>query len=175
MQRAVDESTAKQREQEVAAEQERRAKVEAEIVERAQRERIERREREAREREEEVQAIQAAGKMLREELPGRGMVELGAVGESVGRDVEWVEELVRREGMLGVVVVDGKKVLTMMTGRGWLVKIDEDTMEDFYSRVASTAYKASDDGSRSSIGWEELGGILQKLLRSRNPSIMVDR
>jgi hypothetical protein len=172
MQRAVEASTEKQRAKEIAAEQHRRAKVEAEIYEREQRERAARKERETQKRTEEAEAIRNALTIIAEGLRANGMVELAAVVEQVDRDVPWGESIVKQEGILGLNMKSGKRVLTLLTGRGWIVKIDEETMNEFYQQVAKTTYRTSNGANQSTIGWKELGNTLGKVLSHQHqPSI----
>ena len=48
----------------------------------------------------------------------------------------------------------------MLTGQGWVVRIDEDVMKQAYQRAAR--WKGNGDGK---VSWEQLGRIIQETLR----------
>ena len=164
MQRAMDASTAKAAAKEVALERERRSKIEAEIYEREQRERAARKEREAKERAKEAEAISAATRIITDALKSCGMVELASVVAQVQRDVQWGEVLIKHEGILGLKNESGKKSLTLLTGKGWVVRIDEDDVNELYRRAAMGASKAS---LQATVQWQELGEVLGHILTNR--------
>lgn len=174
IQRARDASTAAEREKELAAERVRREKVEAEIVDQKQRERVAKREREAKERTEEANAVREALKIIAETLTQQGMLELADIAQHVNREAQWGESLVRREGLLGLRHEGGKKVFTLLTGQGWLVRVDEDSMKELYHSIATTSFKNPDGTQQYAIGWEELGDKLGNVIRSQNQPALVD-
>jgi predicted flap endonuclease-1-like 5' DNA nuclease len=151
---------------------EREEKLEQQRAERAAREQVikdkERKEREGRkiregeERREELDAVRDAGEILREGLVEDGFVRCEDLARRVNRDVEWVEKLVRREGVLGVRDVDGKREVTLLTKRGFVVRISEDMMRVAYERAAVKGAKG--DGR---VSWEDLGGVIQKVVTER--------
>lgn len=87
------------------------------------------------------------------------MVELARIVEQVGRDATWVETMIRKEGILGLKIEDERKTLTMLTGKGWVVRVDEGSMAELY-KLAST-HNGSSSGK---VGWSELGGLLEQIL-----------
>lgn len=174
LQRARDASTAAEREKEMVAERLRREKVEAEIADQKQRERVAKREREAKERVKESNAVKEALKIIAETLDKRGMLELADVVRHVNRDLQWGETLVRREGLLGLKHEDGKKVLTLLTGKEWLVRIDENSMKEFYQKIATTTFKHPDGTQKHAMGYQELGSTLGDIIRSQNQQAAID-
>jgi hypothetical protein len=152
-------SDAAKREEETRAEWQRRMVVEAQIKEKERRAREEKKEKEERERREEIEALRRAGEIITEGLEQKRMIKVEEVAKAVKRDEKWVEQLVRREGILGTKMLDdGKKKVTILTGRGWLVRIDEETMNEAYNKAA----KSSEGGGK--VSWEELGIIIQEVL-----------
>jgi hypothetical protein len=87
------------------------------------------------------------------------MIELAEVVKLVDRDVAWVEAVVKKEGILGLKSENGTKVLTLLTGRGWIVRVDETSMKALYQ--AASAHNGSASGK---IGWSELGIMLERIL-----------
>jgi hypothetical protein len=158
-QRAQEASTAEQRGKEQAEERARRRKVEAEIEERERKMRESRKEREMLARKEEAQKIIETARLVSESLDSSGMIELAEVVKLVDRDVAWVEAVVKKEGILGLKSENGTKVLTLLTGRGWIVRVDETSMKALYQ--AASAHNGSASGK---IGWSELGIMLERIL-----------
>jgi hypothetical protein len=144
--------------------------VEAEIYEREQRERLARKEKETKERAEEAEAIRKVLKIIADGLKENKMVQLATVIAQVDRNLQWAESIIKREGILGLNEEFGKRVLTLLTGHGWIVRVDEDTMSEFYRQVATNTYKASNGASQSIIGWEELGATLGKVISHQHQS-----
>lgn len=64
-----------------------------------------------------------------------------------------------------VVIVMGVKggVCTMTTGTGWAVKVDEAVMRKVYARAVEVGL--GKEGGR--VSWEELGGLLDEVVRAR--------
>lgn len=161
-QKARDTENAEEREKETAQERERRKAVEAKIAAQKARERAEKKEREARKRQEEEGGRIKTLEMVDEGLK-RGLVWLDDVRQKVNRDRSWVERVVKREGYLGMKEVNSKKVLTMVTKTGWLVRVDEELMQETYQQI-ETSRDPEDD---SDITPEETGTYLEKLLHAR--------
>jgi len=165
-QRAAEAADAQEREAELTAERARRAAAETEVRAREARTREERREKERIEREEEMGRRERAVGIVRAELGGaRGICELEGVVERVGGGVDraWVEKLVRASGMLGVGVEDGGEV-TMLTERGWVVRVGRSDMEEM-QRVALGPLMVLDEAGR--VSYDQLGGVLENVLKSR--------
>lgn len=160
-QRARDAEGAEEREKEAAKERERRRDIEAKIQAQKAREREEKKEREAQEKRiEEEKRARALG-LIDERLKLR-FVSLYDVSKLVGKDRAWVEGVVRREGYLGIKEVNSKKVLTMVTKYGWLVRLDEELMEMAYRQILAER----DSENSSEISLEEIGRHLEHILMS---------
>ena len=99
---------------------------------------------------------------VREGLELRGLVDLKEVGRNEGRDVQWVERLARASGLVGGKEVKGG-ICTMTTGTGWAVKVDEAVMRKVYARAVEIGL-GKEDGR---VSWEELGGLLDEVVRAR--------
>jgi hypothetical protein len=164
LQRAQDAEGAAEREAAQAAERERRRKVEEKIQQEKTREREARRREEERAREKEEKDRRTALDMVSERLSdGSGLLSFGDVAKTVGRDVVWVENIVRREGLLGTKDVSGKRTLTVITKHGWLARIDANLMKEVYERAA----KWDGELEHGIVSWEDLGYILAEVLRDR--------
>ena len=161
-QRLADAEGAKEREEAMREEKQRRAAAEMEIEERARREREARREEERREAEAERLRRERVVDAVREGLELRGLVDLKEVGRNEGRDVQWVERLARASGLVGGKEVKGG-ICTMITGTGWAVKVDEAVMRKVYARAVEIGLGKGD----GRVSWEELGGLLDEVVRAR--------
>ncbi|KAF2740736.1 hypothetical protein EJ04DRAFT_164321 [Polyplosphaeria fusca] len=151
---------APEREAALAAVKARRAEVEREIAdaERARRER--RKEEERAEQRDEVERRERVLGRVREEVDEFGAVDIEVLAEEEGRSKEWVEKLVRAAG---VVHSGGEKgAHIMITGGGWLVRIDEDVMRKAYMEAIAFGDK---NGGKISFG--QMGGLLEKAMRAR--------
>ncbi|KAG8624668.1 hypothetical protein KVT40_007735 [Elsinoe batatas] len=158
-QRAREAEGAAEREAALAEERARRATVEAELREAERREREERKERERREEAKERRAREVAVGIVRDAVRERGWVDLGEVASRVGRGREWLEGLVRVEGMLG----EREGEVTMVTGEGWLVRVAEGDMREVW-RVLERRVNVSD---AERVGFDEVGNVLEGILRSK--------
>jgi hypothetical protein len=154
---------AEKRDEELRAEKGRRMVVEAQIQERERKARVEKKERDERERKEELDAVRSAANLISDALKESGAIRIQEVAKSAKRDGPWVEQLAKKEGVLGMKTVKGKKQVTMLTGHGWIVRVDQDAMTEAYQRAAK--WKGKDDGK---ISWEQLGRIVQETLRDRS-------
>lgn len=155
-------STAKEREEKLEEERKKRADREQKIKDKERKEREGRKMREEEERREELDAVRDAGKIVREGLEVDGFVRIEDLAARVQRDNAWAERLVRREGVLRIRFVDGKKEVTMLTARGFVVRVDEDMMKMVYERAAIKG--ANGNGK---IGWDDLGSVIQKVVTDR--------
>lgn len=154
---------AKEREEEARAERERRAVAEAKIQERERRAREERKTREEMERKSEIEACRKAVVLVTDALEEGGAISVDEVAKSAGKNKAWVQKLAAVEGILGTKDVDGKKQVTILTARGWIVRIDQDLMSDVYSKAAK--WNGKSDGK---VTWEHLGRVVQETLRNRS-------
>jgi hypothetical protein len=172
-QRALNASGQEEREAELAEKKARRAKIEREIAEREAEARRERKEKEDRERAEEARKVQDIGQRARDQLASTGMVDLAVLVKTVGdRDVEWAKDVLKHEAVLGVQHINGKKSLTLVTEGGWLVRVDETLMAELYRTIGDAPSATHSDSSRISVGWEEIGDTLHKLLIQKSQPAM---
>lgn len=154
---------AKEREEKVEEERAKRVAREQKIKDKERKERESRKMREEEERREELDAVREVGEAAREGLEVDGFVRCETLAKRVQRDIAWVERLIRRDGVLGVSFVGGRREVTMLTARGFVVRINEDIMKIAYERAAVKAAKG--DGK---IGWGDLGSVIQKVVTDRH-------
>lgn len=151
---------AEERDAALAAEKARRAAAEAEIVERERREREEvKRERE-REMQEEVERRERVVEEVRNEVERVGFVDLGDVAWREGKDLLWVERLVKASGVLTQLGRDGAKVL--ITSQGWLVRVDKETLQLAYKDA-----EAFGEANEGKVGFDDFGTMLERAVRAR--------
>jgi hypothetical protein len=153
---------AAKREEELKAEKERRIAVETQILERERKARMQRKEKEERERREELEAARKAVDFITEALEESSAVRIEAVANYSKKSESWAGQLVKKEGVLGTKLVEGRTQITMLTGQGWVVRVDEAAMKEAYQRAAN--WTGKDDGK---VSWEQFGRILQETLRDR--------
>ncbi|KAF2461927.1 hypothetical protein BDY21DRAFT_330016 [Lineolata rhizophorae] len=153
---------AEEREAALAEERARRAAVERELEEKARREREAKKEREEeamREEREKRKKVEGWVRQTLREENTRAALNLKELGKSVGRSREWVEGVVKAVGVLGLrKTPEGTKVLVMITGGGWLVRLDNSIMTEMYEKTAEL------DGSQ--IGFVQAGRILETILKA---------
>nr|POF24040.1 hypothetical protein CFP56_54976 [Quercus suber]POF24054.1 hypothetical protein CFP56_54990 [Quercus suber] len=79
-------------------------------------------------------------------------------------DADWVERLLHGTGILG------KKggMMTIVTGKGWVVQVGEDDMREVYKR-ALQQHVGDEDGK---VNYTILGELLEKVLRKRRDTIV---
>ncbi|TID18005.1 hypothetical protein E6O75_ATG10650 [Venturia nashicola] len=154
---------AKEREEKLEEERAKRVAREQKIKDKERKERESRKMREEEERREELDAVRAAGEIVREGLETDGFLRCEDLARRVQRDNAWVERLIRREGVLGVRFVDGKREVTMLTARGFVVRVNEDMMKIAYERATFKA--ARGDGK---IDWDGIGSVIQKVVTDRH-------
>lgn len=151
---------AEEREAALAAERERRAKITEEIV------RKEKEERETRKREQEKEVADENERRercvgsVREEIERKGAVDLVEEAWKEGKDRLWIERLVRASGLLQQLQAENERI--MITGDGWLVKIDAEIMANAYAEAEAL-------GSRNSgrVSFDDLGGLMEKAILAR--------
>jgi hypothetical protein len=160
MRRLADAEGREEREAASAAEKARRAAVEEEIRERARQEREERKAEERREAEEEAARRERVIAFVREKMRERGAVDLVDAAWMEGKDGVWVERLVRASGLMQQLQKEGGHI--MITGRNWLIRIDEDVMAKAYAEAELLGER-----SGGKVGFEQFGGILESAVLAR--------
>ncbi|KAL5117934.1 hypothetical protein ACEQ8H_004079 [Pleosporales sp. CAS-2024a] len=160
LRRLREQEGAEERETELAAERERRARIEADIAAKEREERARRKEEERREQEEENERRERVVERVRREVRQRGCVDLLEEGRREGKDRLWVTRLVKASGLLAQLSGEGAKL--MITGDGWLVKVDQEIMAQAYRDAEAFGAK---HGGR--IGLDELRGFTERAVRAR--------
>ena len=160
LRRLAAQEGAEERESEAAAARARRAAVESEIAAKEKEERVRRKEEQQREIDEENDRRERVLERVRREVRQRGCVDLLAEARREGKDRMWVLKLVRASGIMGQVSGEGSKAL--ITGDGWLVRVDQDIMAQAYRDAE--AYGARNGGR---IGFEKMGGFMERAVRAR--------
>ncbi|KAF2010857.1 hypothetical protein BU24DRAFT_47664 [Aaosphaeria arxii CBS 175.79] len=148
-----------EREAALAAEKARRAEVEREIQERERAERERKKEEERRGHEEERMRRERVVDEVREKLMKRGSINLVDIAWREGKDQLWIERLVRASGLLSK-REDGSH--TMITGEGWIIKVDAQLMDEAYAAAAQFG-----DTNEGRISFQDFGGILEKIITAR--------
>ncbi|KAL6705626.1 hypothetical protein ACN47E_006573 [Coniothyrium glycines] len=155
-----DAEGAEEREAALNAEKERRAKIEEEIrdKEREERERVKKeREKEAAEEAERREQCLAR---VKSEVLSKGAVDLVEEAWKEGKDRVWVERLVRASGLLTLLQRDGAHA--MLTGHGWLVRVDEELMAHVYADA-----EMHGAGSAGKVSFGTFGDLLEKAVLAR--------
>lgn len=160
LRRLQEQEGAEEREAEAAAERERRSRIEAEIAAKEKEERAKRKEEAQREQEEENDKRERVLANVRREIRQRGCVDLLAEARKESKDRMWVLKLVKASGIISQLSNAGSKV--MITGDGWLVKVDEEIMAQAYRDAE--AFGARNGGR---VGFEEMGGFMERVVRAR--------
>jgi len=160
LRRLQDAEGAEQREAVLAAERERRARIEDEIreKEREERERI-KKERE-HEAQEEIERRERVVREVSQNIRAKGAVDLVDVAWTEGKDRVWVEKLVRASGLMGALQREGGYIRG--TGAGWLVRVDAELMERIYR---DATLLGSEQGGR--VSYKDFGGMLEKAVLAR--------
>jgi hypothetical protein len=153
-----------EREAALALEKARRAEVEKEIQERERLEREEKKAAERHEAEEERLRRERVVTRVRKDLRNAGACDLEAAAWEEGKDRLWVERLVRASGILshGGKTVDGETTHTMVTGGGWVVRVDAELVRDAYSEAVTFG-----DANGGKLSFADMGTILEKAVRMR--------
>ena len=149
-----------EREAELAAERERRSRIEADIAAKEKEERSKRKEDERKEADEEITRRDRVIGNVRREILQRGCVDLLAEARKEGKDKLWVLRLVKASGLIPQLSSEGSKA--MITGDGWLVKVDETIMAQAYREAEAFGNR---NGGR--VGFEEVGGFMERSVRAR--------
>lgn len=160
-QRARDAEGAEAREAELAAKRERRRAVEAELERKKAAEREARKVAERVEREEESARRQRVVGFVRAELERARMCDLLDVVREVGGEVDdvWARKIVVSSGLLGK--KDGS--MTMITGTGWVVRVEQEDVNRMYKKAAAMA--AADVGGK--VTYDQMGMLLETVIRDR--------
>ncbi|KIV99707.1 uncharacterized protein PV09_08638 [Verruconis gallopava] len=146
-----------ERQAELAAEKQRRAAIDARLREKEKSEREARRAKEEVERQAELEATQKALCLIEQALEEKKCSNVNDVAKSVKRSEEWVRQLARREGLLGVKLINDEKTVVMLTSSGWIMRVDKTRMDKVYAQAAAACSRG--DGR---ITWSELGRMLQR-------------
>ncbi|KAK3063754.1 hypothetical protein LTS18_013017 [Coniosporium uncinatum] len=164
-QRQREEEEARDYEELRAEEREERKEAIRKVEEKERREREERKRKELEGREKEVGRVKDALAKVREALNEEGLVDLEEVAEGVGKrgsdgggGGEWVEKLMRAEGMVGV----KGAFVTMVTGQGWAVRVMREDVEEMYRRAEGWPV-----GGEGRVGLQDLGVILEEVLMGK--------
>jgi hypothetical protein len=158
--KAEEEEGRSERDALLAAEKARRTGIEAEIREREKGEREARKMEERREAEEEGARRERVVGSVKKGMERKGVVDLVDEAVKEGKDVLWVERLIRASGLVQQLQKDGGHVL--VTGQSWLVKIDEEIMQRVYAEAERFG-----EGNGGKVGFEEFGHILEKAVLAR--------
>ncbi|KAL1598793.1 hypothetical protein SLS60_007935 [Paraconiothyrium brasiliense] len=158
--RLAEEAGREEREAALAEEKARRAEVESLLAEEKRERQAWEREQKRKEADDEHQRRERVVKKVKEEIARKGAVDLVEAAIEEGKDNLWLERLVRASGMLSQMENGEGKV--MITGEGWLVKIDAKIMQMAYEEAAS--FGDSRDGK---VSFANFGGILEKAVRAR--------
>jgi hypothetical protein len=160
LRRLQEQEGAEERQKEISAEKERRAKIEADIASKEREERATRKEAERKEVEEENERRQRVVGKVRDAVQRKGCVDLLDEARREKKDKAWVVKLVKASGLLAQLSCEGSK--TMITGDGWLVRVDEAIMEQAYRDAE--AFGRRNEGR---IGFEDMGGFIERSVRAR--------
>lgn len=162
IQRAQEASVAGEREKELAEARAKRKEAEREIEEREKRKREERKLAEQQRDDDERNAVVTTIAMVTDGLRDHGRIELCVVAQTIGRDVAWIEKVIRKEGILGLKKTEHGQVMTMLTSKGWFVTVTEADMRQLKSEALS--YQGA---TPSKVTWTEMGCILDGILRKQ--------
>ncbi|PSN74236.1 hypothetical protein BS50DRAFT_539354 [Corynespora cassiicola Philippines] len=149
-----------EREAAAAAEKARRAEVEREIAEREREARERKKEEERKELEREQQKRERAVAKARAELENTGAVNLVDIAIEEDKDRVWIERLVRASGILSQLSKNGAHII--ITGEGWLVRVDAELMRDAYA--AAVSFGQVNGGN---VDFADFGGILEDAVKAR--------
>jgi hypothetical protein len=110
--------------------------------------------------EEENERRQRVVGKVRDAVQRKGCVDLLDEARREKKDKAWVVKLVKASGLLAQLSCEGSK--TMITGDGWLVRVDEAIMEQAYRDAE--AFGRRNEGR---IGFEDMGGFIERSVRAR--------
>lgn len=142
----------------LAAEKERRQEAERLIQERNRQERLAKKELEEKEALEERMRREKAVRIVKEKLEREGVVNLVDVAWEHGKDLLWIERLVRASGGLK----EEEGVYTMITDKGWAVRLDTQIMRQVYKEAVEFG-----NAMGGKVGFGDFGGILEEAVRVR--------
>lgn len=165
-QNALYESTKSEREAEILAEREKRIANEEKLREQERVARAKRKEEQARARERGIKRREYIVRCVREELNVSGAVDLDLVGREVGEGMARGEvlSLIRASGVaLTTERTDQGKVVTVITGGGWVVRVDEGMMSKAYTKIAENESIGNEDGIISAA---DISSVLEELVMS---------
>ncbi|KAF2204899.1 hypothetical protein GQ43DRAFT_437506 [Delitschia confertaspora ATCC 74209] len=158
--RLEEEAVAAEREAALSSEKARRKAIEQDIVERAREERERKKEAERKEAEEEGRRRDRVVDTVRKELKVKGVVDLGDLTWKELKDMAWIESLVRAAGLLNK--KEGGDRYTMITGEGWLVKLDKEVTQEAYAQAV-----AFGERNNGEVALNQFAEILQKVVLQR--------
>lgn len=154
--RQRDAEDAEEREEALLEEKRRRAVIEMEVEEKQRKEREERRVKEEAERARELARREEVVRRVREGVEARGYVDL----RTLEGEEEYVRGLVRSSGILGERRTESGTVeVRILTTGGWVVRIDQKTMDEAYKRALRS--------NKGAVSLEELGTILEETVKGR--------
>ncbi|KAF2642022.1 hypothetical protein P280DRAFT_424720, partial [Massarina eburnea CBS 473.64] len=160
--RAAEDHGREEREAQLATVKARRAEEERKIAERLRLEREKKKEEERREAEQERERRERVVARVRDEVGRKGAVDLGKVAREEGKERASIERLVRASGMVAAMEKDNAKSKIMITGEGWMVRVDAKLMKSAYADAV--AFGDARDGR---VSFQEFGGILEKAVLAR--------
>ena len=160
--RAAEAHGREEREAALASEKARRAEEERRIAEKQRLERERKKEEERREAEEERERRERAVERVREDVVKKGAADLVGLAVEEGKDRMWIERLVRASGIVAQMENDlaGSKI--MITGEGWMVRVDRELMTKAYADAV--AFGDRKDGR---VSFEEFGEIVERAVMAR--------
>jgi vacuolar-type H+-ATPase subunit I/STV1 len=150
-----------ERQKQVAADQERRRAVDDQVREKERKEREARKAHAEAERQAELEAIKTAARMIEERLAENNFISIAEVKKAVKRDDAWIQELAKREGILGSKSKDGQKSVVLLTKSGWLVRVSAAMMNNVYTEAEAAC--ARGDGK---VTWHAIGRLVQNMVVS---------
>lgn len=159
--RLAEEAGREEREAALAAEKARRADAEMLIAEEKRERQAWEREQKKREAEEEHQRRERVVEKVKQEIVRKGAVDLVDAAIEEGKDKVWIERLVRASGIMNQMEKSGERI--MITGEGWLVRLDAELMRTAYEEAATFG-----DSRGGRVSFANFGGILEKVIRARS-------
>jgi hypothetical protein len=147
------------RKKELMVERERRADIDAKVREKDRQEREARKIKEEAERQAELEATKTATRLIDDALALKNFIGVAEVAGVVKRDSEWVQQFVKKEGIVGTKARDGEKQTIMVTKSGWLVRVNTKTMENVYHQAVVTC-----DHGEGKVMWNEMGRLVQGVI-----------
>ena len=162
-QRAKDAEGAEEREAAQKAERDRRRKVEMKIEqEKVYERRVRKREEEERTKQDAL-AQDKARDLILTELHSKKMVSLTVISDIVEKDASFVDDVVRKDGILGEQNLDGVRTLTLLTKNQWVIRVDEGDVQEMYAQAS----QLNTTTSNGKVDLVTLGHMLEQVLRNR--------